>query len=172
MKLYYEILTAKPYVPALVWERLIKMCPSGQFGNIFRGKLLISDPIYSEITALFESRHVYLGRETALKRKSSYYYSIKNLREYEPEDLDTATLLTVHHQVKVADEQERDEQGRLTIEAWRLMPEIRIGCVLSDAIIVSDDVRRQMEAEKLFGIVFKEIVPRPVERRLVLKNPD
>ena len=83
-----------------------------------------------------------------------YYFEYH--RTYGPGDYDAAEYLSLRHQTLLSEDQERDNEGRLTLPAGSAWAGIRIGCVLFQATVVSDDLRREIEHSGLIGPQFKQ----------------
>ncbi len=77
-------------------------------------------------------------------------------RLYEPNDLTESGVLLVAYQpeIQTLTEPLRDPQGRLLFKASSAKQNLKVGCIFGNWIIVSDQVRRSLEAGRLGGPKF------------------
>lgn len=139
--------------------------PFGRYRAGFQVDLSPDDPRIADVLAAFKARGIpKVGR--GIKNRPPVEYYCDYHRSYDPEDFQTARYLQLKHEVLVSYDAERDESGRIRIDAARLHPELRLGCVLYQGIVVSDAIRIQMLKEGLIGPKFNGLLlsgPRAVE---------
>ncbi len=122
--------------------------------------LPVGDPRANEVITAFKRKGIpQLDYSSTRREQLPVEYCVEYQREYEPEDFDHARYLQVVNQVLIAQDQHRDGEGRLQIPASALRPNLRLGCVLFHAIVVSETVRNQMMDAGLVGPEFEVIVP-------------
>jgi hypothetical protein len=142
-----------------VLAELRRLFPFARDDSSFEVSLALDDPRLQAVLQTLGDKKLVCRKLGTPRIKGGYTYELR--RRYETGDFDAPDYLQVKHEVLISDDSERDNQGRLVLEAWRLMPALRMGCMLFNTTIVSDEIRRLMEAERLVGIAFKELVLTP-----------
>ncbi len=157
MKIIASIVVSTQNNAPSVVEALCKRFPSGRNGTEFAIKLPADHVQFDELIGLLQelglSQRDYARRGPRLPGE----YSFDLHRHYDVQDSESAPFLRLVHTVLVSEDQERDSEGRLIVQAFRLQPHFRIGCVLWEATIVRDDLRREMEAARLQGLQFHDL---------------
>jgi hypothetical protein len=131
--------------------------PFGQCGAGFRVELPPEDPQIRTVLHAFAERGIPRTDCTKKERpKVEYTYDLH--RTYDTEDFAAAEYLDLRLEVLVSEDQERDAQGRLQLHARQLRPSLRLGCVLFNALVVSEALRQAMLQAGLIGPRFAELI--------------
>ncbi len=138
-------------------DELREIFPFGRYYHGFRVILPPDDPRISDVLEEMECRGI-LKEGGSRKPRPLVEYHLDYHRSYDPEDFETARYLQLKHEVLVSYDAEGDESGRIRIDAARLHPELRLGCVLYQGIVVSDAIRIQMLEEGLIGPKFNRLL--------------
>src|SRR6185369_1133859 len=131
--------------------------PFAREGAGFRLHLPSDDPRIKMVLEAFEKRGIPKSKAWS-KERPKIEYSLEYHRMYEATDFESALYLKLKHERLITDDQERDQTGRLKIEAKRLRPDLQIGCVLFNATVVSEALRQEMVKAGLAGVQFKELL--------------
>lgn len=161
MKLSVEIgIVYNDFGKRSIIEEFRELFPFGKYHAGFRVQLPPDDPRVEAVLDAFQKRAIPKVNHS-IRPKPPIEYTFESRRQYDQGDFDNSDYLQLKPEVFVSDESSRDDRGRLVLEAWHLMPALRMGCVLFNATVVSDEIRRRMESERLVGIAFKELVLTP-----------
>lgn len=132
----------------------------GCYGAGFQVSVQTDDPRIEDVLVAFRQKGIskvnYSGNAKAPRPPVEYILEYR--RTYEPEDFEKAAYLKLKHEVLITEDQERDGQGRLLLPMSKLKPVLKIGCVLFQASVVHDSVRRKMVNAGLVGLQFNEII--------------
>lgn len=135
--------------------------PFAQRGGGFGLNLPPDDPRVKQLLDEFARRGIpradYITDPPKLPRPR-FEYMLEYHHHYEPADFDSAHYLFLKHEVLVGSDQQRDTQGRLMLSVTKLPADFKIGCVLWEAIVVSDSVRRELIESGMVGLRFVEVV--------------
>lgn len=155
MKLIAELSVSPAYADEEVVEALCRQFPVCKKGAGFGLKAPIDDPLFRNVEAATVKLGLVKRSYSETPVQNQYFYGVH--REYDEDDFRNATYLRLVHSSKLCDEQKRDSEGRLIVEAWRLTPELRMGCVLFEAAVVSDKWRQAIEKEGFIGVTFRPL---------------
>lgn len=142
-------------------EEFRQLFPFAKRGAGFGLDLPPADPRISQVLAEFARRGIPRVdySKPPQKPRPRFEYMLAYHHRYEPADFDSARYLWPQHEVPVSGDQRRDAQGRLMLSSARLPADFAIGCVLFDAMVVTDSLRLEMLQAGLVGLRFVEAVP-------------
>lgn len=168
MKLIAELFVSPAYADERVVEALCKQFPVCKKGAGFGLKARIDDPLFRNVEAAIAKLGLVKRSYSETPIQNQYFYGVH--REYDDDDFRNATYLRLVHASKLCDEQKRDSEGRLILEGWRLTPELRMGCVLFKAAVVSDKLRQTIEKEGFIGVAFRPLKLIPASEVMDIRN--
>jgi len=168
MKLIAELFVSPAYAEEQVVVSLCKHFPDCKKGAGFGLKASIDDPLFRKVEAAIVKAGLVKRFYSETPINNQYFYGVS--RAYENSDFDAAQYLRLVHASKLCDDQKRDSEGRLILEAWRLTPELRMGCVLFEAAVVSDKLRQAMEKEGFIGVAFRPLNLIPASESMDVRN--
>lgn len=168
MKLIAELFVSPVYVEEQVVESLCEQFPVCKKGAGFGLKAPIDDPLFRNVEAAIVKVGLVKRSYSETPIQNQYFYGVH--REYDDGDFCYATYLRLVHTSKLCDDRKRDAEGRLIVEAWRLTPELRMGCVLFEAAVVSDKLRQTIEKEGFIGVAFRPLNLIPASEVMDIRN--
>lgn len=169
MKLIAELFVSPVYVEEQVVESLCEQFPVCKKGAGFGLKAPIDDPLFRNVEAAIVKVGLVKRSYSETPIQNQYFYGVH--REYDDGDFCYATYLRLVHTSKLCDDRKRDAEGRLIVEAWRLTPELRMGCVLFEAAVVSDKLRQTIEKEGFIGVAFRPLNLIPASEVMDIRTP-
>ena len=158
MKFFRHISVSEPRTPPDLYETIVGLSPAGRRSDFFFLEAKADD----ERNAQLVERILDLCEQRGLKRTrgetvGSYVYSVDRI--YEPADLNAAALLLLVGGRGLLHDVTRDERGRLVLPATKARTSLKLAAAFpAPWIIVSDAVRQTLEAARLVGLVFGEVV--------------
>ena len=139
-------------------QELTRMKPEARIRNGFGYKLTTNDTKGDE----FIRRSLEILQHRAIPRRrtaNSTHYGYYISRFYEPHDLTSAELLLVTYQEEIQSLTDplRDDQGRLLLTASNAKPNLKVGCIFQNWIIVSNGDRCSLESGNFIGLKFRDV---------------
>src|SRR6266581_1188074 len=135
MKYHHQLGFCDAWITQFEAEELMRIKPLARVRSGFGCSLTTDDPNGDE----FIRQAIEILRRHAIPRL------------YEPNDLTESGVLLVAYQpeIQTLTEPLRDPQGRLLFKASSAKQNLKVGCIFGNWIIVSDQVRRSLEAGRL-----------------------
>lgn len=170
MKLLASLFVSALDVEEEFLNELKRRFPFGVKGAAFAVDSVVEDPRMQGVISYLEQNGLRKRDYTrpGANQPGEYTYDVR--RVYEKPDFDSAKYLRLVHSSKLSDEQKRDSEGRLILEAWRLTSELRMGCVLFEAAVVSDKLRQTIEKEGFLGVAFRPLHLIPAGEVMDIRN--
>lgn len=158
MKYHHQLGFLADWITPSEAEELTRTNPETRIRNGFGYKLTTNNPNGDA----FVRRAIEVLRSHGIPRRriansTSYGYVVSRI--YEPDDMRNAELLllSAQRQIQGLTEPLRDEQGRLLLTASKAKPSLKVGCIFGNWVIVSEGVRRSLEAGGFVGLRFNGV---------------